>query len=302
MSVLANYDSLNFRKFTKKSEIDKALHTFEGLIKGIAIDGIINKDEILELENWYQLHLHLIDTHPLSMLGLKLKAAVADGVLSLDEREDLLWVCNNYKSGSIYYELITRDIQTLHGILHGILADNRIDLLEIKKLDKWLIDNSHLIGNYPYDELCSLITVVLKDGKLDDEEIKQLKLFFSEFVDTRTSYNLNDYEIQELKNSINITGICSVCPEITFQDRLFCFTGVSSKASRIEIKTLIESIGGKFNNNVVKDTEYLIVGNEGNPCWAFSCYGRKVEQAVKLRKAGKKLLIIHENDFWDEIG
>ena len=38
----------------------------------------------------------------------------------------------------------------------------------------------------------------------------------------------------------------------------------------------IESLGGKFTNNVTNKTKYLIVGNKGNPCWAFSCYGRKI--------------------------
>lgn len=35
-----------------------------------------------------------------------------------------------------------------------------------------------------------------------------------------------------------------------------------------------------------------------NPCWAYACYGRKVEQAIGLRKAGSQLLLVHEADFW----
>ena len=92
-----------------------------------------------------------------------------------------------------------------------------------------------------------------------------------------------------------------MCPQLIIPDNLFCFTGVSYKAKRSEIKEIVESKGGKFKNTVVKETNYLIVGNGGNPCWAFSCYGRKVEQAVNLRKAGHGILIVHENDFWDEI-
>jgi len=299
--AIEEYDLLPFRKFTAKSEFDKALHTFEGIIKGITIDGLINSDEIAELENWYHLHQHIIDLHPLAILGLRLKTALADGIVSLEEQEDLLWVCNSYKSGSIYYELITKDIQTLQGILHGILADNKIDALEIQRLEEWLDNNNHLIGVYPYDEICSLVTAVLQDGKLTIDEINMLRVFFSEFIDTRTSYNLNDYELEELRKSINIAGICAVCPPIIIRDKLFSFTGVSSKATRLEIKAIIETAGGKFNNNVLKNTDFLIVGNEGNPCWAFSCYGRKVEKAVKLRKSGKSIIIVHENDFWDEI-
>ena len=36
-------------------------------------------------------------------------------------------------------------------------------------------------------------------------------------------------------------------------------------------------------------------------CWAFSCFGRKVEKAVDIRKSGGTILIVHESDFWDTV-
>ena len=44
-----------------------------------------------------------------------------------------------------------------------------------------------------------------------------------------------------------------------------------------------------------------MVGNSGNPCWAYACYGRKIEEAVTLRKAGAKVVIVNETDFWDAV-
>ena len=44
---------------------------------------------------------------------------------------------------------------------------------------------------------------------------------------------------------------------------------------------------------------YLVVCANGNPCWAYACYGRKVEQAVKHRRQGVPIVLVHENDFWD---
>lgn len=298
---IRDYDSFDFRKYTIKGEIDKAIHTLEGLIKGIAIDGHINKSEIDELENWFNLNQFLLERHPFSELTQILKDSLADNYFSDNEKADILWMCSQYSSQSLFYNLLTSDIQRLHGILHGILADNIIELREIEMLDDWLADNDHLTGLYPYDELCSLITVVLRDGRLTPDEINLLKAFFSEFVDTRQSFNLNEYEFKELRQQSNISGICVMCPQIVIPDKLYCFTGVSSKAKRTDIKKIIEDKGGKFKNSVVKDTDYLIVGNGGNPCWAFSCYGRKVEQAVNLRKDGHSILIVHENDFWDEL-
>lgn len=56
-----------------------------------------------------------------------------------------------------------------------------------------------------------------------------------------------------------------------------------------------------FFNRITKPNaaDFLVVGADGNPCWAFACYGRKVEMAIDYRKQGCKLLIVHENDFWD---
>lgn len=96
-------------------------------------------------------------------------------------------------------------------------------------LQKWLQNNVHLDRLYPYDELCSFITVVLQDGVVSPEKQNLLKAYFSGFVDTRTSYNLNDNKLERLKHEYNISGICSMCPEITIEGSVFCFTGVSSK-------------------------------------------------------------------------
>ncbi len=298
---IQDYDSMYFRQYTQKAEVDKALHTLEGLITGIAIDGRINSAEIAEFENWFTANYYLLNRQPFAELAYLLKEALLDRILTDEEKTDILWMLTQYSANSVFYNLITNDIQRLHGILHGIMADNKIEIREMQMLDEWLEGNQYLTGTYPYDELCSLVTVVLSDGKLTSTEEKMLKRFFSDFIDTRTSCNLNEDELQELRQSINISGICAMCPQLTIPDSLFCFTGASSKAKRSDIKTIIESKGGRFKNTVVKDTNYLIVGNEGNPCWAFSCYGRKVEQAVNLRKIGHSILIVHENDFWDEI-
>ena len=51
----------------------------------------------------------------------------------------------------------------------------------------------------------------------------------------------------------------------------------------------------------MKKTNYLIIGSEGNTCWAFSCYGRKVEKAMEMRKNGVNIVLVNEIDFWDSI-
>ncbi|SMB95557.1 BRCA1 C Terminus (BRCT) domain-containing protein [Desulfonispora thiosulfatigenes DSM 11270] len=301
MSNLEAYEELDFRHYMSKAEIDKALHTLEGLLKGVALDNIINNLEVEEVKHWCNQHEEYLDRHPFSELIPLLIEALEDNHLDKDEIKDILWVCNNFKTQSAYYDLVTSDIQRLQGILHGILSDNEITIEEIKGLKDWLNENDHLTTTYPYDEIYSLVVSVLSDGILSNEEKIILKIFFSDFVDTGNSKSIESHETKVLKKQLSISGICAICPEILIENKVFCFTGVSEKTTRKGFSDVIEALKGQYKNSVTQKTNYLVVGNKGNPCWAFSCYGRKVEEAITLRKKGHNIQIVNENDFWDFI-
>lgn len=293
-----------YRMYTSKAELHKAINSLVGIIKGVNFDEIINPSELEEITNWCSLHRHLQKKAPFTEIIPMIDNALQDGYLDSDEIQDIMWLCDRVTSqdeAPEYYNLITSSIQQLQGILHGMLADNVISESEIIQLSKWMEDREFLKGTYPFDEIDSLLVSVKEDGIITDDEKNMLMAFFSNFIDTRISYNINKEEMDVLQQKYSVGGICAVCPEISFVGKTFSFTGTSTQAKRSEIAELVVQKGGIFNNNVTLKTDYLIVGCEGNPCWAFSCYGRKVEKAVQLRKAGSKIFIIHENDFWDEL-
>ncbi|QHI73812.1 BRCT domain-containing protein [Aminipila terrae] len=301
MDAIKQSDSNSYCKFTGKSELDKAISTLIGIVDGITIDNSINEDEMAELANWISINSPLEKIIPFNEIIPMIKAALSDGVIDEEEIKDLIWVCNNFKHDGIYYDMVTLSIQNLHGLMHGILADNTITDEEIIGLKEWIDNHSFLECTYPFEELKSLILSILDDGVITELEREQLKAYMGEFIDCSTSYNLIKAELIELHNKYNIVGICTKNPNVKIPTHLFCFTGKSSRASRNEIKDIIIAHDGKFNNNVVKDTEYLVVGDEGNPCWAFCCYGRKVEKAIEMRKEGKNILLVHEEDFWNVV-
>lgn len=294
-------DLQNFVRYTAKGEMIKALNILEGMIRGMAIDGRINPAEMAELKNWLGLHKELLERLGFTDLLTVLEESLQDRQLSAEEKADILWLCSHYTANNIYQDFIINDIQKLQGLLHGIMADNLIELPEIEQLGKWLADHAYLKGIYPYDELYSMILSVLADKKLDPDEQALLKVYFSEFIDVKKTKNLHEDELNELRSSFQISGVCASHPQLEFKDHLFSFTGISARVNQAEIKSLIEARGGQFKANVVKDTDYLIVGNKVRTAWPFSCYGRKVEQAVSLRKAGSSILIVHENDFWNQV-
>lgn len=289
----------NYRTFTKPAELHKAVNTLKGIVAGITTDCKVNDDEIAELVNWCMAHKYLENRHPFSELIPLIESACEDSIITSEESSDIVWLCNNFVSDSNYYDLITSSLQFLQGLIHGILADGQITDEEIHALKTWTRTNDYLTGCYPFDEIESILLTILSDGNISEDERNILKAFLSNFIDLTTSYNLNQLELDKLKNEYSIGGICAVCQEIDFEDNIFCFTGESTRACRSDIANIIASLGGQFKSDVTNKTRYLIVGNKGNPCWAFSCYGRKIEDAVIRRKKGQKLTIINEVDFWD---
>lgn len=289
----------DYRKFTKPAELHKAVNTLKGLVAGITTDRNVNDDEFQELINWCIAHSHLVDRHPFSELIPLIKTVCEDGIVTKEEADDVIWLCNNFVSDSNYYNLVTSSLQFLSGLIHGIMADGEITDDEILKLKNWISTNDYLSGSYPFDEIESLLMSILADGKITDDERNMFKAFLSNFIDLTISYNLSEPEMTALREKYSISGICAICQEIDFEDNVFCFTGQSSRAKRSDIAEIIQSHGGRFGNSVTGKTRYLIVGNEGNPCWAFSCYGRKIEEAVARRKNGQMLTIVNELDFWD---
>lgn len=280
-----------------KSRLDKAINSLLGIIEGVSIDGKVTEDELRFLDLWLSEHRALRQTHPYSELIPLLEDACSDGTLSQDEREDIRFVCENLRSEK-FYNFVTGDMQRLHGLLAGIIADGVVTKEELRGLADWLSDHEHLKTLWPYDELESLISIVLRDEVIESEEQKLLQKFFSEFVALLDDRTITDPVMLE---GSTLVGVCAMCPEISFEGKTFCFTGASSKLTRTGFQELVERLGSFHTKAPTKNTNYLVVGAEGNPAWAFSCYGRKVEAAVKLRKQGIRLTIVHEHDFHDAV-
>lgn len=169
---------------------------------------------------------------------------------------------------------------------------------ELCGLADWLLEHEHLKTCWPYDEIESLVTGVLEDGRIDAAEHEMLMAFFGEFV---AALDSNAVASALAREGASIVGLCAVCPEIRFTDAVFCLTGPSRRYSRQDFAALIADRGGTAVNGVSRRVHYLVIGADGNPCWAYACYGRKVERAVELRKEGHPIVIVHEKDFHDAV-
>ena len=283
--------------YTPKARLDKTINTLLGIIEGISIDARINVREIQFLQEWVNEHQEVAERHPFNELVPVVEEALEDGILSEDEHQDIVWLCEKLTSKE-YFDRVTVDLQRLHAIMDGILADGVVTEEELEGLSFWLSEHTHLTKCYPYDEVDSIIIEVMADKTIDAEEQKMLHQLFSEFTQVCDDRVIKSAPVYE--NS-SIVGLCAVCPELNFNNSWFCFTGASQEYSRKDLANIVTQLGGKITNTVRQDLDYLIIGAEGNPCWAYACYGRKVEAAVNLRKNGAQLLIVHEHDFHDAV-
>lgn len=292
-------DQQTLNIYTAKAQNDKAISSLKGILLGINLDNVVHEKEISELKKWVASHKELINRNPFTEFMNIIENTISNKIPPKETIEDLFWLCQKYENDNYYYNTVTSDLQILHGLCHGILADGVINEEEIYTLNKWLSENEHLSSYYPYDEIRSMILSIISDNKIEEEEILVLKAYFNQFINLRDSKTSEQIKVET--SDIKISGHCTSNPDVVFENKSFCITGVLKRGNREDLQRDIIKLGGIPTNTITKKTDYLIIGDNGNPAWAFACYGRKVEKALSLRKEGHTIVLIHEFDFSDII-
>jgi hypothetical protein len=90
-------------------------------------------------------------------------------------------------------------------------------------------------------------------------------------------------------------------PEIIFQGRSFCFTGVFDFAdgdrNQCEAETKLR--GGFCYERPNRALNYLVVGNYAEPSWGHGSFGRKIIAVLDFKSSGVKCQIISE-ELWSK--
>lgn len=288
----------NHRRFTGRAELQRRLAELQGLVEGVEIDTRVNALELAALRAWAD--RNAADTSKAGVLrdvSVRVLRAIADERITEEERADIVWKCSQATAGSPYFDLATRDMQVLHGVLGGLAADGVVTDDEVRALRHWLERVERLRGSWPYDEVDSVLTAVLSDGRIDVEERAFLHALCADFLQGAVA----NLVVEPMTEELIRWGVCATQPEVQFQDRTFCFTGESGRGPRSALEEVVVALRGQAVSGVSGRLDYLIVCDEGSPAWAFSCYGRKVEQAVTLRRKGKRVALVREADFWDAV-
>jgi len=290
-----HFDNQVYRQFSDPSLIEKDLQTLKGIIQGIQSDDVVTNRECSELQMWLDSRWKYEYKQPYRELMSIIKEAIQDDILTKEESANIIWFCNLYIEKTGYFEVITSGIQRLTGIVKGIIIDDEINLKELEYLDQWLEDNELLKHIYPYNELYNFVTSIMQDKEISEEKHCALLTFCTALTGDATGTS-NELHISALH-----TDFCQINPHIYIPESTFCITGLSKKIKRREIAERIELYDGYVVDNINAKLNYLIFCGEPNAGWAFTCYGRKIEQAIEHQKTGAKLVIVHEYDLYDHL-
>ncbi|HPS02350.1 MAG TPA: BRCT domain-containing protein [Candidatus Sumerlaeota bacterium] len=286
-------DHEKYEVLTGSLRTARGFNSLLGVIEGIAIDGIANETEKAYLLLWMEEHQALCEHDAFGELK-DLVLAILDGCVFSDEmRQNIQRLCE-FMSMTSEDGKTKSDMQRLHSIVAGIAVDDVISERELLGLSVWLEEHAHLKGNWPYDDIRVMVEASLLEKQVDAAWMEEMKEFFLQFADIEGGRPACGKRVSE---NATILDVCDSEHMIVFTGSKFCFTGASSLYTREQFMEMVSDRGGEPQKALTQKTQYLVIGGEGNPHWAYTRYGRKVEKAVKMQKAGFPLILIHEDDF-----
>lgn len=93
-------------------------------------------------------------------------------------------------------------------------------------------------------------------------------------------------------------------PPVEFVSRQFMFTGKFAFGSRTKCQQAVIDRGGiaPTHKVVSRETDYLVVGNEGSNAWKRGAYGNKIEAAILAWREHGRPAIISEDHWLEYLG
>jgi hypothetical protein len=182
-----------------------------------------------------------------------------------------------------------RATSELVGICRGLLADGHVSQMEAVFLKDWIERNAQLTGLYPFDRIYSQLSVILRDGFIDQDESADLHDTLSRFVGGEAF----DAKAQTASLSTSLP-IDDPEPLIDYPGSVFVVTGTFLHGERASVHAAIHARGGTSSASPSKKTRYLVIGELGSRDWINSNAGRKIEKAVALRAEGHPVSIVSE--------
>jgi NAD-dependent DNA ligase len=183
--------------------------------------------------------------------------------------------------------VVDRQIDELLGIVKGVVSDGKVNQDEAVFLLRWLENNRQASHLWPAKVIYPRLYRALEDDYLDGSEEQEILELLNRVVG---GTRLIDNEAS-LSTSLPFT---QPAPEIVFAHEYFCFTGKFFSGTRKWCQRETEARGGSITKGVVRELDYLVIGEIGSRDWKHSTHGRKIEKAVRKNEGGAHINIVGE--------
>ena len=182
-------------------------------------------------------------------------------------------------------DIIAKAIDELVGLCKGALIDGAISQTEAEGIYSWLNGHTYALDTWPANVLYERLRTMLADGRLDQDEERDLLSLLIQFAQPERDDGLVPAALP----------INQPAPDIIIPARSFCFTGVFDFGSRQDCHQAIEARGGLCATSITKKLHYLVIGNVGSELWKHTNFGTKIIKAVELRANGALVVIVSES-------
>jgi NAD-dependent DNA ligase len=180
------------------------------------------------------------------------------------------------KIGKQETSLIVKSINSLLGIVSGIVSDGDLNELELRYLKIWCDENKHIADQYPANIIFRRIHEVFIDNVITKEErahlLSELKIISG-----------NDFSNTGSALPEHIESVFDDDPTVIFKENEFVFTGRFMFGTRSACEAAVLKRGGLVKDYITTNTNYLVIGTRTSPDWIAENFGRKIQKAAEIQ-------------------
>jgi NAD-dependent DNA ligase len=199
----------------------------------------------------------------------------------LDKNKQPLDIGLNFANNEI------KAINTLYGLIMGIIADQSVNDDEIHFLNLWLKDNESYTNSFPLNVVKRRIDSILHDSIITQAEREDLCQTLSQLLG-------GTFQETGVAGGFSTTYGIDEPDEITIKDSTFCLTGAFITGTRDKCEQIITQLGGIPTSSINKKLNFLVIGALASRDWVATSHGRKIEKALHYKSQGHPLTILHE--------
>lgn len=276
--------------FNYKRNKQKSLISLHGILNGITADQRLNETEILFLSTWLNSDSEFKKDGDFLDIQEAIHDVLEDGILTSDEKEDLLTLLNDVLQYSdIEHSNLDALINMLLGFLQGISADSNIVEKEVMALNALLLKHRDLLASWPGGLLFNRLNDILADGEITEDEREDLLELVKQISGQRfTESGLATGMATEFFADGSVMSL---------KGKVVCFTGKFLSDTRFNLEQQAKALGATPVKGVTTHLNVLIIGSLASRDWMFTSHGRKIEAAIKAKEKGQDIQIINEEDW-----